>query len=60
MAKKTIKKAEKPEVKPKAKPKSASPFEKIEVTQEELMELQKKGLLVGWDGKFALVKKEVA
>ena len=47
-----------PKPKP-AVPKDTSPFEKLEPTAEELQQLQKEGRLVGWDGKVALVKKEV-
>ena len=60
MAKKTVKKVEKPEVKPTAKPKSVPLYEFIEATQEDLIALEKSKRLVGWDGKYAKVKKEVA
>ena len=54
--KKVVKRGPKP--KP-AVPKEESKSEWIEVTKEELAQLQKDGKLVGWDGKKALVKKEV-
>lgn len=58
-------KKEETKVKPKIEKKPSvakepeSPLEKVEATPEEVKKFQKEGRLVGWDGKYAVINKEV-